>query len=112
MFVWVVSQKLLYLECKVSLYFKALVNQVAAVVYARFHRKKMPDGRAVFGTFTRDYRYNALTCQVLITVPQCLEILMMSPKRQDWVAKMRYVIFDEVSTTSMETTVILDNKIR
>ena len=74
------------------------MNQVAAVVYARFHRKQMPEGRAVFGTFTRDYRNDALTCQVLITVPQCLEILMMSPKRQDWVAKMRYVIFDEVNT--------------
>ena len=77
------------------------MNQVAAVVYARFHRKQMPDGRAVFGTFTRDYRNDALTCQVLITVPQCLEILMMSPKRQDWVAKMRYVIFDEVRTKNI-----------
>ena len=32
-----------------------------------------------------------------MTVPQCLEILMMSPRRQDWASKIRYVIFDEVS---------------
>ena len=77
------------------------MNQVAAVVYARFHRKQMPDGRAVFGTFTREWRNDTLNCQVLITVPQCLEILMMSPKRQDWVARMRYVIFDEVSASCL-----------
>ena len=62
----------------------------------------MPDGRAVFGTFTREYREDTLTCQVLITVPQCLEILMMSPKRQEWVAKMRYVIFDEIHCSGSE----------
>ena len=40
------------------------MNQVAATVYARFRRKNLPEGRAVYGVFTRDYRYNTLNSQV------------------------------------------------
>uniref|UniRef100_A0A4W3GM84 DExD/H-box helicase 60 n=1 Tax=Callorhinchus milii TaxID=7868 RepID=A0A4W3GM84_CALMI len=74
---------------------KALVNQVIATVYNRFN-KALPDGMVVCGVFTRDYRQDALNSQILITVPQCLEILMLAPQRQAWVKKIRYVIFDEV----------------
>uniref|UniRef100_A0A8C8S3G3 DExD/H-box helicase 60 n=1 Tax=Pelusios castaneus TaxID=367368 RepID=A0A8C8S3G3_9SAUR len=74
---------------------KALVNQVWATVYNRFN-KTLPDGMVVCGVFTRDYRHDALNCQVLVTVPQCLEILLLSPHRQHWAKKIRYVIFDEV----------------
>lgn len=45
---------------------KALVNQVAATVYARFKDTTMPDGKSVYGIFTRDYRTNALNSQVSI----------------------------------------------
>ena len=62
----------------------------------------MPAGKSVYGVFTRDYRHNALTCQILVTVPQCLEILLLSPARQDWVAKIRYVVFDEVHCIGSE----------
>ncbi|KAM7424845.1 putative ATP-dependent RNA helicase ddx60 [Porites harrisoni] len=75
---------------------KALVNQVTATIYARFHRKQLPEGRAVYGVFTRDYRHDALNSQILVTVPQCLEILFLSPRRQDWTKNVKYVIFDEV----------------
>ncbi|PSN57547.1 hypothetical protein C0J52_01638 [Blattella germanica] len=75
---------------------KALVNQVAATVYARFKNKNMPPGKSVYGVFTRDYRKNATNCQILITVPQCLEILLLSPRRHDWMKSLRYVIFDEI----------------
>ena len=34
--------------------------------------------------------------QILVTVPQCLEILFLSPRRQDWTKNIKYVIFDEV----------------
>ncbi|XP_073500355.1 probable ATP-dependent RNA helicase DDX60 isoform X2 [Phyllobates terribilis] len=34
--------------------------------------------------------------KVLVTVPQCFEILLLSPHRQDWVNRIKYVIFDEV----------------
>ena len=41
------------------------MNQVAATIYARFHRKHLPPGRAVYGVFTRDYQYNTLNSQVI-----------------------------------------------
>ncbi|XP_006896732.1 PREDICTED: probable ATP-dependent RNA helicase DDX60-like [Elephantulus edwardii] len=74
---------------------KALVNQVAATVENRFS-KNLPSGEAICGIFTREYRHDALNSQVLVTVPACLEILLLSPHRQKWVKKIRYVIFDEV----------------
>ncbi|XP_070552422.1 probable ATP-dependent RNA helicase DDX60 [Ptychodera flava] len=74
---------------------KALVNQVAAEVTARF-KKDLPNGKALCGVFTRDFRTNALNCQILVTVPQTFEILLLSHKHQDWVATVKYVIFDEV----------------
>jgi hypothetical protein len=75
---------------------KALVNQVAATVYARFKNKNMPAGKSVYGVFTRDYRVNALNSQILITVPECLALLLLSPRRHRWVRNLRYVIFDEI----------------
>ena len=75
---------------------KALVNQVAATIYARFKNKDMPPGKSVYGVFTRDYRSNAHNSQILITVPECLELLLLSPRRHSWVRKLRYVIFDEI----------------
>ncbi|XP_019376606.1 PREDICTED: probable ATP-dependent RNA helicase DDX60 [Gavialis gangeticus] len=74
---------------------KALVNQVVATIYNRF-TKTLPHGIVICGVFTRDYRHDAMNCQVLVTVPQCLEILLLSPHRQKWVKRIRYVIFDEV----------------
>ncbi|XP_018415534.1 PREDICTED: probable ATP-dependent RNA helicase DDX60-like [Nanorana parkeri] len=74
---------------------KALINQVVATVTSQFN-KDLPSGMTLCGVFIRDYRYDALNCQVLVTIPQCLEILLLSPHRQDWVKKIKYVIFDEV----------------
>ncbi|XP_059501741.1 probable ATP-dependent RNA helicase DDX60 [Stegostoma tigrinum] len=74
---------------------KALVNQVVATVYNRFS-KTLPDGMVVCGVYTRDYRQDALNCQILITIPQCLENLILNSQRQAWVKKLKYVIFDEV----------------
>ncbi|EDL82748.1 rCG41175, partial [Rattus norvegicus] len=34
--------------------------------------------------------------QVLITMPACFEILLLAPHRQNWVKRIRYVIFDEI----------------
>ncbi|XP_042322779.1 LOW QUALITY PROTEIN: probable ATP-dependent RNA helicase DDX60 [Sceloporus undulatus] len=74
---------------------KALVNQVWATIYNRFN-KVMPPGLTICGVFTRDYRHDALNSQILVTVPQCLEILLLSPRRQEWAKRIKYVIFDEV----------------
>uniref|UniRef100_A0A8C3L1P4 DExD/H-box helicase 60 n=1 Tax=Chrysolophus pictus TaxID=9089 RepID=A0A8C3L1P4_CHRPC len=74
---------------------KALVNQVVGSVYSRF-TKKLPDGLVVCGVFTRDYRHDVMNSQILVTVPQCLEILMLSPHRQSWTKRIQYIIFDEI----------------
>ncbi|XP_015423966.1 PREDICTED: probable ATP-dependent RNA helicase DDX60 [Myotis davidii] len=74
---------------------KALVNQVVGTICSLF-TKALPKGLVVCGVFTRDYRHDTLNCQILVTVPQCLEILLLSPRNQKWVKRMRYVIFDEV----------------
>ncbi|XP_064129657.1 probable ATP-dependent RNA helicase DDX60-like isoform X2 [Loxodonta africana] len=74
---------------------KTLVSQVAATVQNRF-TKMLPNDTALCGVYTPDYRCDALNCQVLVTVPACFEILLLSPHRQYWVERIRYVIFDEV----------------
>nr|XP_058158354.1 probable ATP-dependent RNA helicase DDX60 [Dasypus novemcinctus] len=74
---------------------KALVNQVVGTVHNLF-TKTLPKGLVVCGVFTRDYRHDTMNCQILVTVPQCLEILLLSPHYQKWVKRIRYVIFDEV----------------
>ena len=56
---------------------KQLVNQVVAEVYGRFE-KKYRGGTQLAGVFTRDYQYNVDTCQILVTVPERAEILLMS----------------------------------
>uniref|UniRef100_UPI00398F8CF5 probable ATP-dependent RNA helicase DDX60 n=1 Tax=Pristiophorus japonicus TaxID=55135 RepID=UPI00398F8CF5 len=73
----------------------ALINQVVATVYARF-TKSLPGGMVTCGYLTRDYQSNVHNCQVLVTVPRSLEILLLSPHQQDWAKRIKYVIFDEV----------------
>jgi len=83
---------------------KALVNQVAATICARFSRRKaLPAGSAVYGIFTRDFRENTTNSQILVTVPECLEILLLSPERSEWAKRVRYVIFDEVHNIGAES---------
>lgn len=74
---------------------KALVNQVHATIHARF-KKTLPPGKVLLGVMTRDYKSNTTSCQILITIPECLEILLMSPRCQTWARMIKYIIFDEV----------------
>ncbi|KAK9832186.1 hypothetical protein WJX74_002273 [Apatococcus lobatus] len=69
---------------------KALVNQVQAQVYADF--------KIVAGVFTRDFRSHVMDSRVLVTVPTCLEILLLSAsqRNREWAANIQYVIFDEI----------------
>ena len=81
---------------------KALVNQIAAEVQARFSKKYgNRKGRSVWSIHTRDYRVNdPKGCQVLVTVPSILQILLMSPSNakgpQDFSRRIKRIIFDEV----------------
>ncbi|GLI65721.1 hypothetical protein VaNZ11_009317 [Volvox africanus] len=76
---------------------KVLVLQINAQIAKDFHDvRDLPDGTVVQGTFTRDFRHNYMNCVALVTVPQCIEILFMSPAHREWVASLKYVIFDEV----------------
>jgi superfamily II RNA helicase len=56
----------------------------------------------VFGIFTRDYRMNMNACRILVTVPQCMEILLLSPNHQRWCQRIKYAIFDEIHCMSGE----------
>ncbi|KAF4635733.1 hypothetical protein G7Y89_g2365 [Cudoniella acicularis] len=80
---------------------KALVNQIAAEIQARFSKAFKRPGRSVWGIHTRDYRINNPTgCQVLVTVPHLLQIMLLAPshaeKKNSWSYRIKRIIFDEV----------------
>ncbi|OKL57447.1 hypothetical protein UA08_07159 [Talaromyces atroroseus] len=79
---------------------KALVNQIAAEVMARFS-KSYPENsisKSVWAIHTRDHRINnPLTCQILITVPHILQIMLLAPSNaKTWTPRLKRIIFDEI----------------
>lgn len=65
---------------------KALVRQVAAEVYAHYG--------PIVGIQTTSYEQSTENCQILVTVPQCLEELLLDPT---WDSKrIAYCILDEI----------------
>lgn len=78
---------------------KALVNQIAAEVQARFSKNfdKTP-GKSVWAIHTRDYRINNPSgCQILVTVPHILQIMLLAPSNATtWSPRIKRIIFDEV----------------
>jgi superfamily II RNA helicase len=80
---------------------KALVNQIAAEIQARFSKSYRHDGRSVWAIHTRDYRINSpVGCQILVTVPHILQIMLLAPshaqKPSSWARRVKRIIFDEV----------------
>ncbi|KAF6835307.1 dead deah box helicase [Colletotrichum plurivorum] len=80
---------------------KALVNQIAAEIQARFTKLYHQEGRSVWAIHTRDYRINnPYGCQILVTVPHILQIMMLAPsnaqKPDSWARRVKRIIFDEV----------------
>ncbi len=45
---------------------------------------------------------NMNACRILVTVPQCMEILLLSPNHQRWCQRIKYAIFDEIHCMSGE----------
>ncbi|ODM18496.1 hypothetical protein SI65_06367 [Aspergillus cristatus] len=78
---------------------KALVNQIAAEIHARF-TKKYPSnsGQSVWAIHTRDIRFNdPMKCQVLVTVPHMLQIMLLSPANaKTWAPRVKCIVFDEI----------------
>ncbi|KAL4797903.1 DEAD/DEAH box helicase [Aspergillus venezuelensis] len=78
---------------------KALVNQIAAEVQARFSKSYNDTaGKSVWAIHTRDYRINNPGgCQILITVPHILQIMLLAPTNaKTWSPRIKRIIFDEV----------------
>ncbi|KAI6233832.1 hypothetical protein M3Y99_00875100 [Aphelenchoides fujianensis] len=75
---------------------KALMNQVCGSVYSRFRNKPLVGNTVLFGTMVTEFFENALNCQVLVTIPQVCSSRPPEPKIQEFVARIRYVILDEV----------------
>ncbi|PLN77281.1 hypothetical protein BDW42DRAFT_198545 [Aspergillus taichungensis] len=77
---------------------KALVNQIAAEIMARFSKSYKSPGKSVWAIHTRDYRINnPVGCQVLITVPHILQIMLLAPDHADsWSSRIKRIIFDEI----------------
>lgn len=77
---------------------KALVNQIAAEVQARFSKTFKHARKSVWGIHTRDYRVNSPTgCQILVTVPHILQIMLLAPSNANsWSRRVKRIIFDEI----------------
>ncbi|KAL6831223.1 hypothetical protein J3E69DRAFT_354175 [Trichoderma sp. SZMC 28015] len=81
---------------------KALVNQIAAEIGARFTKTyHKQEGKSVWAIYTRDYRVQSPTgCQILVTVPHMLQILLLAPTNAKgpnaWSRRIKRIIFDEV----------------
>jgi len=85
---------------------RALINQATADVCARFGTKVYSSSNAgmhVCGNLGGDdFHYYHDSCQVLITLPDVFETMLMSPKYAEWSKRIDYVIFDEIH--SMESS--------
>ncbi|KAI0750894.1 P-loop containing nucleoside triphosphate hydrolase protein [Daedaleopsis nitida] len=80
----------------------ALVSQIAAEVYARF-RKEL-GSKACWAIHTRDYRvHNPQNCQILVTVPEMLATMLLSPPlARTWTPRIKRIILDEIHTIGQQ----------
>lgn len=77
---------------------KALVNQIAAEIQARYSKNFKHGGKSVWAIHTRDHRVNNPNgCQVLVTVPHILQIMLLAPSNaRSWSHRVKRIIFDEI----------------
>ncbi|KAI9789595.1 MAG: hypothetical protein M1816_005904 [Peltula sp. TS41687] len=77
---------------------KALINQIAAEVQARFSKTFKHARKSVWDIHTRDHRMNSLTgYQILVTVPHTLQIILLAPSNANSESqRVKRIIFDEI----------------
>ncbi|KAF7156431.1 hypothetical protein CNMCM5623_010101 [Aspergillus felis] len=77
---------------------KALVNQIGAEIHARFRKRYPGPEQTVWAISTRDVRINdPLKCQILVTVPHFLQIMLLSSSNATtWAPRVKCIIFDEI----------------
>ncbi|KAI5803279.1 DEAD/DEAH box helicase-like protein [Peziza echinospora] len=77
---------------------KALVNQIAAEIQSRFVKDYKNPGRTVWAIHTGEYQIqNPQKCQILVTVPEILQRMLLSPPlAATWAPKVKRIILDEV----------------
>ena len=80
---------------------KALAYQVMAEVEARFEKKYSHANQHMIGFFIQHAKKNVDSCQILITTPDSLELLFLSPFSIKIVQEIQYVIFDEIHCINM-----------
>lgn len=58
----------------------------------------MVNNKVLFGEYALEYNENVFNCQVLVTIPECLETMLLSqdPLVQELVSRIKYVILDEM----------------
>lgn len=79
---------------------RALINQAVVDVCARYGSKTYDSpGMNVYGILGGgDYHWYHRNCQVIITLPEVLETLLLSPAYQDIAERLDYAILDEIHT--------------
>ncbi|PRP88150.1 hypothetical protein PROFUN_03973 [Planoprotostelium fungivorum] len=68
---------------------KALAEQVYMELSTRFVKKYQDQNRTMLGIFTSEQRLNVSSCQILVTLPECLEIFLLSPPQVQWRERLR-----------------------
>ena len=92
---------------------KSLNHQSVASIYGQFSSRitsytQKAEGRSaqsqktLYGVFTKESHVNVKTCQILVTVPECFELLLLNAQNVDWIRRIRYVVFDEVHCLEMK----------
>ncbi|KAF8958161.1 hypothetical protein BDZ97DRAFT_66327 [Flammula alnicola] len=81
---------------------KALVTQIAAEVYARF--SKNLKGKSCWAIHTRDFRiHEPQNCQILVTVPEMLAIMLLSPPlARVWTPRIKRIVLDEIHSIGQQ----------
>ena len=83
---------------------KALINQMLAAIYSKYKRVDPGKGKYLIGTFTRDTVKYLTNCRILLTVPECLEILFFNKAAYESVAvNIKYIVFDEFQAINDES---------